>query len=66
MRADVTITAGGTGYTAPPSVSFPAPIGDIEYAKLLNAHQVKTFEGNVYSWSQVLADDATEADLDLA
>jgi len=41
-------------------------IGGTEYVRILNAHQVKTFEGNVYSWSELAADAASEADLDLS
>ena len=44
----------------------PAP-GGTEYARILNAHQVKTFNGNVYSWDVIIAaveDD--EADLNFS
>lgn len=40
--------------------------GATEYGRILNAHQVKTWEGNVYSWSELSADEVGEADPDLA
>lgn len=42
-------------------------VGGTEYARILNAHQVKTFEGNVYAWSELSnADSFKEADLDFS
>lgn len=41
--------------------------GGTEYVRILNAHLVKTFEGNVYSWDAVTAADSfDEADLDFS
>jgi len=41
--------------------------GGTEYARILNAHQVKTFEGNVFAWSELSnADSFDEADLDFS
>lgn len=64
--ATIAVVSDGEGYSSAPTVTVAAPAGDIEYVKLLNAHQVKTFEGNVYTWSEFLADDFGEIDLDLA
>ena len=42
-------------------------VGGTEYVKILNAHQVKTFEGNVYKWDALVAASAyNEADVDLS
>ena len=47
-------------------VVSPFPSGT-EYARILNAHQVKTFEGNVYSWQAAFAaDEFDEADLNFS
>lgn len=35
--------------------------GSAEFAKTLSAHQVKTFEGNTYTWSNLQEGDAAAA-----
>jgi len=47
----INITNGGSSYTgATFTLSAPAAGGATEYARIINAHQVKTWEGNVYRW----------------
>lgn len=40
--------------------------GGTEWARVVQAHNVKTFEGNIYNWSTEAADAVGEADLPLA
>ena len=47
------------------SIEVSPYAGGTEYVKILNAHQVKTFEGNVYKWSDLAAAADNEADIDL-
>jgi len=62
----VTVNPDGSSDFTVASVTFSAPAvgGTKEYARILNAHQVKTFSGNVYSWDTVLASKSGTADLD--
>jgi len=63
----VSVGAPGGGYSITATVSFAAAAGDMEYAKILNSRQVKTFEGNVYSWDFIkVAVTDNEADLDFS
>lgn len=64
--SSATVTAPGDNFTSVPTVTFAAPAGDAEYVRILNAHQVKTFAGNVYKWSELAADSFDEADLPLS
>lgn len=64
--ASITVIADGEGYSSTPTVTIAGPVGDVEYIRILNAHVVKTFEGNQYSWSEFLADSFSEVDLDLS
>jgi hypothetical protein len=65
----VVVNGDGTSDFTTATVTFSAPAagGAVEYVRILNAHQVKTFEENVYSWSDVgPASAAGEATLTLA
>lgn len=50
------------------AITMPAPSGEAgqERAKIINAHQIKTFNGNRYFWSTAAADESGEGDLDNA
>ena len=49
---NITITNNGSGYFGSPIfiIDPPAEGGTIEYAKTLQQHTVKTWEGGSYSW----------------
>lgn len=64
--ASITVISDGEGYTATANVIIAAPVGDVEYIRILNAHQIKTWEGNVYTWSEFLADSFDEVDVDIS
>lgn len=62
----VTVSGGSANHTSA-TITFSAPAvgGTVEYIRILNAHQVKTFEGNVYSWSKLAANAGGEANIDI-
>lgn len=46
------------------SITVSPFLGGAEYVRIINAHQVKTFSGNVYKWDALVsADSYDEADV---
>lgn len=63
----VTVDNAGTGFTEVATVTIAAATSEVEYARVVQQHVVKTHTGNRYRYDMdVAASEAGEADLDKA